>query len=274
MQEYSFKKKYEGKKIGFVPTMGYLHHGHLSLIEVVRKHSDICVVSIFVNPAQFAPGEDFNDYPRNFERDSELLRSKDVDIIFYPSHDEIYPDGFQSFIEVTELSKQLEGEFRPTHFRGVATVVAMLFNIVQPDVACFGRKDAQQAEVIKKMVNELKFPIDIIVAPIMREPDGLAMSSRNIYLTQTERNDAKIIFQSIQLAKEIITKGERKSINIIKLVLENITSVETANPDYVRIVQTDTFQETELLEYGKSYYILIACRFGSTRLIDNELINI
>lgn len=274
MQSYSFKQKLEGKKIGFVPTMGYLHDGHLSLIDEIKKVSDINVVSIFVNPTQFGEGEDFEVYPRDFERDLNLLKQKNVDMIFYPAMDEIYQQGFQTYIDVSKLGNKLEGEFRLSHFKGVATVVSILFNIVQPDFACFGRKDAQQSELIKTMVKDLRINTEIIVAPIIREPDGLALSSRNVYLNEIERKESAVLYRSLQFAKKSISEGERDTKKIIFKMSEMITTAKSAKPDYIKIVNTSNFAEVDNLNGGNNYYILIACKFGKTRLIDNEFIEL
>jgi len=254
--------------------MGFLHEGHLSLVKKSNELCDVTVVSIFVNPTQFGPNEDLEKYPRDFEKDKSLLIKNNADVIFYPSADEIYPEGFQSFVEVTGITSKLEGESRPTHFRGVTTVVSILFNIVKPDVAIFGQKDAQQAAVICRMVKDLKLVLEIVVAPIVREPDGLAMSSRNVYLSQTERIDALVLSKSLSLADELIEKGERKTIAIISEMIKMIDSATSSNLDYVKIVDAHNFEEIEVLADGGKYYILIACKIGKTRLIDNKIIQL
>ena len=274
MQQLSDLIRLEKKTIGFVPTMGFLHDGHLSLIKQSREKSDFTVVSIFVNPTQFAPNEDFNKYPRDIERDKKLLWENKVDSLFLPSENEIYSPHFQTFIEVTEISKILEGKFRPLHFKGVTTIVAILLNCVKPHIAFFGQKDAQQALLIKQMVNDIKLDVNIIVAPIVREKDGLAMSSRNSYLSEYERRDALVLFNSLYLAKNLIENGERVSRNIISRMEEIINSVETSELDYIDIVNSDSFALSEKLESGKEYFILIACKIGSTRLIDNIKIKV
>jgi pantoate--beta-alanine ligase len=254
--------------------MGFLHKGHISLINESKKRADVTIVSIFVNPTQFAPNEDFSKYPRNIEKDSQLLSEEGVDFLFYPSVEEIYPDNHQTFVEVTEITKVLEGEFRPTHFRGVTTVVSILFNCVYPDFAFFGQKDAQQTAVIQKMVVDLKYEIQIVVCPIVREEDGLAMSSRNIFLSSSEKEKSLIINQSLKQANELITSGEHNVKNIIKKVNNNFISERTIHLNYLRIVNAETFKEIELLMEGHSYYILVAAKVGNTRLIDNLLINL
>ncbi|HOP49254.1 MAG TPA: pantoate--beta-alanine ligase [Ignavibacteriales bacterium] len=274
MHNFSNQIKMNGKKIGFVPTMGYLHDGHLSLVKKAKEVCDVVVVSIFVNPTQFAPNEDFNQYPRNFQRDYKLLEAEEVDVIFYPDSKEMYGENFQTFVDNIEASKILEGEFRPTHFRGVVTVVSMLFNCVKPDVAVFGQKDAQQAYIIQRMVEDLKFDIDIIVSPIIREEDGLAKSSRNIYLSESERKEALVLYISLKKAEQMIKSGVLEVKSIIEEMEKIINSVNSSNLDYIAIVNKKNFKKVELLEKGQEYYILIACRIGKTRLIDNLLIAI
>ncbi len=272
MQQISAILKAEGKSVGFVPTMGFLHNGHLSLIENSKKKTDITVVSIFVNPTQFAPNEDLKKYPRDLERDKKLLKELNVDYLFVPEAEEIYQGSYQTFVEVNKITKILEGEFRPAHFRGVTSVVSILFNTVEPDYAFFGQKDAQQAAVVKQMVNDLKFNIRIIVSPIVREADGLALSSRNIYLSKKERVDALVLYKSLRLAENLIKKGTRDTKKIIARMKEIIFSVDTSKLDYISIVNAETFEPVKrALSEGK-FYILVACRIGSTRLIDNVLV--
>ncbi len=274
MHLYSNEIKASGKTIGFVPTMGYLHEGHLSLIDIARNKCDEVVVSIFVNPSQFSPNEDFTKYPRDIKRDSKLIEDRGASVLFSPSSEEIYPDYFQTWVEVEEVTKPLEGESRPTHFKGVTTVVSILFNIVKPNVAVFGQKDAQQAAVIQRMVKDLNYGIDIITAPIVREMDGLAMSSRNIYLNDTERKDALVLSRAISKAEEMIKNGETDSEKIIFIANEILRSPVTSSPDYFRIVNPITFKDASKINKGESYYILTACRIGKTRLIDNVLIEV
>jgi pantoate--beta-alanine ligase len=249
--------------------MGYLHEGHLSLIRQSKKKCDTTIVSIFVNPTQFGPSEDFKNYPRNFEKDSQMLEEEGVDFLFLPSTEEIYSKNFQTYINVEHITKNLEGEFRPTHFRGVTTVVMILLNCVQPDFTFFGQKDAQQLAVIKQMVNDLKLNVQIISCPIVRETDGLAMSSRNFYLSDSERKDALVLFNSLQSAKKIVDSGEIR-VGIILSEIEGIFSnIDSANLDYVKIVEADTFEIVDELVNGKEYFVLVACKIGKTRLIDN-----
>ncbi len=254
--------------------MGFLHEGHLSLIRQSKKKCDITVVSIFVNPTQFGPSEDFNSYPRNFEGDNELLKTEGVDYLFLPSTEEIYPKNFQTFINVEYVTKNLEGEIRPTHFRGVATVVLILVNCVQPDFAFFGQKDAQQLAVIKQMVKDLNFGVEIISCPIVRELDGLAMSSRNVYLSESQRKEALVLYQSLELAKKNISAGERRVSIILSDMNKLFSKVQKANLDYIIIVEADTFEIIDELSEGKDYYVLVACKIGKTRLIDNMFITV
>lgn len=266
------KLRQEKKSIGFVPTMGYLHEGHLSLVSESKKNNDVTIVSIFVNPTQFAPSEDLTTYPRDLERDKKLLAELGTDYLFFPNVEDFYPDDFQSYVSVNEITKILEGEFRPTHFKGVTTVVAMLFNCVMPDNTYFGQKDAQQAAVIKQMVKDMKFDIKINVCPIIREEDGLAMSSRNVFLDEKERQDALVLSKSLKLAEELINEGERETKKILTEMEKLINSVDTSQLDYVSIVEVESFEITDRIEKNKNYYILIACKIGKTRLIDNKLL--
>jgi len=254
--------------------MGYLHEGHLSLIKQSKKKCDVTIVSICVNPTQFGPTEDFNNYPRNVETDSKLLESNDVDYLFLPSAEEIYPKNFHTYVNVESVTKILEGEFRPTHFRGVTTVVLILFNCVQPDFAFFGQKDAQQLTVIKQMVRDLKLDVKIKSCSIIRETDALAMSSRNVYLSASERKEALVVNQSLELAKKIISSGEKKVSLIIAEMDKMFSNVASAKIDYIKIVESDTFVIVDELIEGKDYFVLVACKIGKTRLIDNILVTV
>lgn len=274
MQNVSSSLKSAGKTIGFIPTMGFLHEGHLSLVKRSNELCDVTIVSIFVNPTQFSPSEDLAHYPRNIEKDNRLLLEQKVDYLFYPDANEIYPENFQTFVAVNHITKKLEGEFRPAHFKGVTTVVNILFNCVMPDHAFFGQKDAQQAAVIKQMVNDLKIPVNIFICPIVRETDGLAMSSRNVYLSKDERKDALALYTALQKAKKMVDEGERRVPLIISEMMNIIEKVKSSKLDYIRIVETKSFETIEELKSSNEYYILIACKFGSTRLIDNELIKV
>ncbi len=274
MQSISREILRTGKTIGFVPTMGYLHEGHLSLVRASKSENDVTAVSIFVNPAQFGPNEDLSKYPRDFKRDETLLSNEGVDFIFYPTEEEIYPEGYQTFVSQEQISTVLEGEFRPTHFRGVTTIVSILFNIVQPDKAYFGQKDAQQCAVLKRMVSDLRFPLEMKICPIVREPDGLAMSSRNVYLNQVEREDALVLSKSLRFAEDLIRKGENSAEKIVSSAVELYSRVATATLDYFTIVDMQNFLPVHELTNGKEYFILVACRIGKTRLIDNLLLKV
>ena len=263
------EQKSSGKSVGFVPTMGFLHHGHLSLVKESLIQSDCSVVSIFINPAQFGPQEDFQKYPRDMGRDSALLDELGVDFLFVPDKNEMYPEGFRTYVEVTGLQDDFEGRSRPGHFRGVCTVVLKLLEIVKPDVAFFGQKDAQQAAVIKRMVRDLNLDLDIQVLPIIREKDGLALSSRNIYLTPEQRKAATCLIKSLREAGRLIENGERDP-GIIRNRMERVFDSEPlADLDYIAIVDLDNFQP--LATIGSETLIAIAAKIGTTRLIDNMI---
>lgn len=268
MKNFSIKAILEGKSIGFVPTMGYLHDGHLSLIKRARNENDIVVVSIFVNPLQFAPDEDFNTYPRDFEKDRKLCDQNGVDVIFYPNYEEMYPQAYQTFVEVAYLSKPLEGSSRPTHFKGVTTIVLKLFNIVKPKRAYFGKKDAQQLIVLKKMVEDLNLDVEIVPCEIKRDIDGLALSSRNVYLNQKERLQAICLKKALDKAKEMIDAKIYDSKTIIENMKEVIGAYDLAKIDYISINSIDCLSELEEVVLGKTL-ISLAVFFGKTRLIDN-----
>ncbi|MBI4548863.1 MAG: pantoate--beta-alanine ligase [Ignavibacteriae bacterium] len=261
----------QGKRIAVVPTMGYLHDGHLSLIRVAKQHADVVITTIFVNPTQFGPNEDFTKYPRDLDRDKKLAASVESDILFVPSAEAMYPELYRTYVIVEQLSEVLEGKSRPSHFRGVTTVVTKLFNITRPHVAVFGQKDAQQAIVINQMVKDLNVDIEIIVVPIVREHDGLAMSSRNLYLSATERMQSTVLFRSLQLAEELIDRGERQSSGIISEMTKLITSQPSARIDYISLTEPATLQEVSTLCSGKTVLISLAVWIGTTRLIDNIL---
>ncbi|MBL7068949.1 MAG: pantoate--beta-alanine ligase [Candidatus Omnitrophica bacterium] len=269
-QGYIKKEKEKGRSVGFVPTMGYLHEGHLSLIREARKRNDLVVVSIFVNPAQFGPKEDYKRYPRDLKRDERLARASGADIIFYPSVRGIYPDGYQTYVEVTDITERLCGKSRPGHFKGVATIVTKLFNIVQPDIAYFGQKDAQQAIVIKRMAGDLNMDLKIRVMPIVREPDGLAMSSRNRYLSDRERSDAPVLYDSLNLARRLIKSGCRDTNRIKNDMKRLIKSKKGARIDYISI--SDLRNLRELKRIKKEALIALAVRIGKRRLIDNMIV--
>ena len=255
------------RSLGFVPTMGYLHEGHLSLVKKAREENTSVAVSIFANPTQFSPDEDLANYPRDIERDIELLAGEGVDLVWIPTVETMYPKGYQTWIEVDRLSTILEGSFRPTHFRGVATVVAKLFNAVSPDKAYFGQKDAQQAAVIKQMVRDLNFHVEIIVCPTVREPDGVAMSSRNIYLGEGERLAARCLSRGLFLASDAFQGGERKAGVLRKIVKDEVENESLARLQYVSC--TDPITLIELENEVKECLISMAVFIGKTRLIDN-----
>lgn len=257
-------------KIGFVPTMGALHDGHISLIKKARLENNTVVVSIFVNPSQFSPQEDFNCYPRVIKKDRLLCEKEGVDFIFYPSIKQMYPKGCRTYVSVEELSGVLCGESRPGHFRGVATVVAKLFNIVCPDNAYFGQKDAQQAIIIKKMVNDLNIPVKIKTLPIVRQKNGLALSSRNIYLNDNEKEDALVLFQALNSAKSLIKAGVINAARIKRTIKQLIVKKKTAKIDYVAIVDLNDLQPVKQVAGG--CLIALAVYIGKTRLIDNIII--
>jgi pantoate--beta-alanine ligase len=261
-----------GKSIGFVPTMGFLHAGHLSLMRRARQENDLLVVSIFVNPTQFGPNEDLDAYPRDTERDTALMLAEDVDIAFFPPAEEIYPQGFTTYVTVEgPMTQALCAKSRPTHFRGVTTVVAKLFHLVMPDKAYFGQKDAQQVAVIQQMVKDLDFDLQVVVCPIKREADGLAMSSRNTYLSPRQRSDAVVLFQSLAEAQQMIASGERSALAVARSIETRIKPVQDAVIDYISVVDAETLTDLERLE-GK-ILIALAVKFGKTRLIDNISIN-
>lgn len=270
MRSFAAGVKKQHKTIGFVPTMGYLHPGHLSLIRQAKKDCDICLVSIFVNPIQFGPREDYKKYPRDLEVDSILAKSAGGDCIFYPQAKDMYDMGYSTYVNVEKITDYLCGASRPGHFRGVATVVAKLFNIVQPDIAYFGQKDFQQALVIKKMVKDLNMPLKIKVMPIVRDSDGLALSSRNVYLSAREKSDALVLSRSLQKAKEIILRGERKAGKIIAVMRNEISRKKSARIDYIAIAHAQTLEPLEYVK--KKALIALAVYFGKTRLIDNIII--
>jgi pantoate--beta-alanine ligase len=270
MQDIADHLRKEGKRIGFVPTMGYLHEGHLSLVRNVKNRCDRVVVSIFVNPTQFGPGEDFERYPRDEEGDKAKLEREGVDFLFTPGKSEMYPSGYQTYVEVPEVSKGLCGEFRPGHFRGVATVVLKLFNIVKPHVAIFGEKDYQQLMVIKRMVKDLNLNIEIIPGTLMREKNGIAMSSRNTYLSPADREKARWIFRSLQKAKELFDSGERRVPSIVQTVEDVLRSKAGVAVQYVEIRDAETLEKIDRIN-GPAV-IAIAVMAGSVRLIDNMII--
>ncbi len=261
-----------GKTIGCVPTMGALHAGHLSLVEYCRQHSDFVVMTIFVNPTQFGPGEDLEKYPRPLEADLAKCEQTGVDVVYTPQVPALYPPGYCTYVEVEGISSVLEGAIRPVHFRGVATIVTKLFNIVQPDVACFGAKDYQQQTMIRRMVNDLNQPVEIIVCPTIREADGLAMSSRNVYLAPEQRQQALSLWQSLQLAERMLRSGEHDIAAIQQAMHAHMSANPLVQPDYALIADPDSLQA--LSSPQPRIVALVAAKVGATRLIDNLLVEL
>lgn len=259
-----------GKRLGFVPTMGALHEGHLSLVRAARARCDAVAVSIFVNPTQFGPSEDFSKYPRSFEHDSEMLEATGVDLLFAPSVEEMYPKGAVTFVTVEGLSEKLCGRSRPGHFRGVTTVVNKLFNIVHPDLAFFGQKDAAQAVIVRKMVRDLNLPVEIAVCPIVREADGLAMSSRNAYLDAEQRLSATVLHRALMQVQSLAEKGERRAATLIDAAQRVFREEPAVRVDYVEIVDNETLDP--VAEVSRGALVAVAAFVGSTRLIDNILL--
>jgi pantoate--beta-alanine ligase len=256
--------------VGLVPTMGFLHEGHLSLVRRSRSQDDQVVVSIFVNPTQFGPSEDYGRYPRDPERDLALLRQEGTDVVFMPPVEEMYPEGFETYVEVKEMTQVLEGAHRPTHFRGVTTVVAKLFTIVRPQRAYFGQKDAQQLAVVRRMARDLDLPVEVVAVPTAREPDGLAMSSRNAYLSPEERQAALVLYRSLRLAEGLWRQGERDASVVRSRMQELIAAEPLARVDYVSVADSETLRELERIE-GPAL-VSLAVRIGRTRLIDNVIL--
>jgi pantoate--beta-alanine ligase len=265
-------RREQDRTIGLVPTMGALHEGHLSLVREARRMCDVVVVSVFVNPTQFGPSEDYEDYPRDLTKDTALLTDYNVDYIFAPAAEEIYPKDFSTYVNVGGLSKLLEGESRPGHFRGVATVVAILLNTVRPDFAFFGQKDAQQAVIIKRMVRDLAFDTEIVVSPTVREDSGLAISSRNLYLDAEEQQSAAVIHRALKQAKEIYKKGERHASKLAEIVRATIETEPRLRVDYVSVVDAETLEKLEKLD-ERPILVAVAAYVGKTRLIDNTMLN-
>lgn len=270
MKQAARQAKAEGRAPGFVPTMGALHAGHLALVQRAVAECQPVIASIFVNPTQFGPNEDFQKYPRAFESDCKKLEDAGVDYLFAPEPSEIYPSGFRTWVNVEGLSDRLEGKGRPGHFRGVTTVVLKLLEIVQPQKAFFGRKDAQQARIIGQMARDLHLDSEIVVCPIVREPDGLAMSSRNAYLNANERRAATILFRALDTARNSIARGERDALRLTAAMRDFLKTEPLAEPEYVELVDADTLERVSLLR-GKCL-ALLAIRLGNVRLIDNLLI--
>jgi len=255
------------RPLGLVPTMGYLHEGHLSLVRQARKANRTVAVSIFVNPTQFGPTEDFTVYPRDMDRDLHLLREEGVDVVFTPPADEMYPSGYKTYVTVEGITEKLEGSFRPTHFRGVATIVLKLLNIVAPDRAYFGQKDAQQLRVIRQLVGDLNLPVEVVAGPTVRELDGLALSSRNVRLSAEERQAALVLSRALQLAEERYKAGERSGTRLREVMRAELAQEPLARADYVSVADADTLDELD--EIDRPALLSLAVRIGQTRLIDN-----
>lgn len=270
MTSFSRVAQRAGQQVCFVPTMGALHEGHLSLVRAARAQCDVVVVSIFVNPTQFGPNEDFAKYPRSFDQDKVMLEREGVDCIFYPTVEEMYRAGAVTWVTVEGLSEKLDGRSRPGHFRGVSTVVSKLFNIVQPNAAFFGQKDAAQVAIIRKMVRDLNFPVKIVVCPIVRERDGLAMSSRNAYLSPEERKHALVLSRSLQRVQSLVAQGEQRATRLIDAGKRVIAEESAVRLDYFEIVNPDTLDPVPDISGGA--LVAVAAYVGSTRLIDNVLL--
>lgn len=270
MQKSALALRREGRRIGFVPTMGYLHEGHVSLVRLARARADVVVVSIFVNPTQFGPNEDFARYPRDFARDETMCREAGADIIFCPPVEDMYAPGHSIYVTEDSLTTFLCGASRPGHFRGVCTVVAKLFNLVLPESAVFGAKDAQQVRIIRRMVRDLAFPVEIIEGPTVREPDGLAMSSRNSLLTADERTQATSLHRALKLAEKMYGQGERDADLVVREMKKVIAQAPSARIDYVQIVDNESLQPA--IEIDEPVLVALAVNFSKTRLIDNTVL--
>jgi pantoate--beta-alanine ligase len=272
-RQWSREQRTDGHIIGFVPTMGFLHEAHMSLVDIAHQHSDKVIVSIFVNPTQFGPGEDFDSYPRDEERDLELCRQRDVGAVWMPTVDEMYPEGYSTFVEVHGLDANLCGAGRPGHFRGVTTIVSKLFNVTAPDVAVFGRKDAQQARIIQRMTADMQFGIKILLGPILREADGLAMSSRNVRLTPDHRAEAPVLLIALKKASDLFIGGVKSAEYLIGTVRKIIQKASPSGViEYVEIVGWDDLQPRSTVD--QTCLLALAVRFGNVRLIDNILLEI
>ncbi len=270
MRDWSEEQRRQKKRIAMVPTLGFLHEGHLALVREGRRRGDLLVVSIFVNPTQFAPNEDFNTYPREFERDRKILAGEDVDILFHPSESEMYPDRYQTNVEVVQLSRFLCGAERPGHFRGVATVLVKLFNIVRPHVAVFGLKDYQQFLVVRRMVEDLNLDVEIVGFPTVREQDGLAISSRNHYLSEQERTAALCLRRALGRAEALVQQGERDGKGIIKAVTAEIANEPLARLEYVQLCDPENLEVIETIQ--NKALLALSVRIGKARLIDHSLL--
>jgi pantoate--beta-alanine ligase len=272
MSSIARKLRRENKTVGFVPTMGALHEGHLALVKEARKTCDIVIVSIFVNPTQFGKGEDFKEYPRDLMADAALLAESQVDYVFAPDAEEIYVEGFCTYVEVEGITEKFEGELRPGHFRGVATIVTILLNTIRPDFAYFGQKDAQQTAVVKRLVRDLGIETEIVVVRTVREESGLAMSSRNLFLSDSERADANVIFEGLKQARIAFAGGERNASKLAQIVRNEIAKEPSAQIDYVAAVDAESFVSLDTVR-DEPTFLIVAVRFGAVRLLDNILLN-
>ncbi len=272
MNTYSKIMRKQNKTLGFIPTMGYLHEGHLSLIRTARKQSDVVVASIFVNPTQFGPDEDYKKYPRDIEKDESLTKTSGVDVLFCPTPEEMYPLEFSTWVSVKGPTDNLCGKSRPEHFKGVTTVVMKLFNVIRPDIVYFGQKDAQQAFVIKKMIEDLNLDIIMKILPTIREENGLAMSSRNTYLTKSQKIDANLLNRSLKIAEKLVNDGCRSAKKIVKTMRDLLLTAPTIKIDYIAV--TDTKELKNISELKGEALISLAVFVGSVRLIDNVIVNI
>lgn len=269
IQELALRLEKEGKKIGFVPTMGYLHEGHLSLIDLIRERSDVLFLSIFVNPTQFGAGEDLEKYPRDMERDLALCRERKVDYIFAPQTNDIYPEGASTYVSEEGVSRGLCGETRPTHFKGVTTICAKLFNLIRPAYVALGQKDAQQVVVLKRMIRDLHFPIEVVMGPTLREPDGLAMSSRNSYLNDRQKKDALLIHQALLAGKRLVDEKGIRNVDRVKAELMTVLrSGSFVRINYAEVVDRENMKPEKEIELGRSM-LVIAVWVDNIRLIDN-----
>ena len=272
MQATAIGLRSEGKLIGFVPTMGYLHEGHLSLVDVAKEKADVTIVSIFVNPAQFGVGEDLGNYPRDLDHDLQVCEQRGVDFVFVPTEEEIYPEGYSTYVEESEVAKGLCGISRPTHFRGVTTISAKLFNLCRPDFLVLGQKDAQQAIVIRRMVEDLHFPIELVLAPTVREEDGLAMSSRNAYLDQGQRGDALLLSKALAAGKALVDEKGVRNVDRVKAeVTAALASGRRVRVNYVEVVNRENMEPETEVEPGRSM-VVVAAWIDEVRLIDNALL--
>lgn len=270
-RRFSRQVRPQGRRLGLVPTMGALHEGHLSLVRAAKARCHVVAVSIFVNPTQFGPNEDFSSYPRSFERDRDLLEKEGVDLLFAPAVEEMYPPGAASFVTVEGLSEKLCGKSRPGHFRGVTTVVAKLFHIIEPDAAFFGQKDAAQVAIIRRMVRDMDIPLEIVACPIVRQPDGLAMSSRNAYLNPEQRKQALVLSQALRAVEEAFARGERNAASLIYLAQQVFGGEPAARLDYLEIVDPDTLDAVQRIT--QPALVAVAAWVGTTRLIDNTVLH-